>query len=99
MTKSQLSVAYKVIIKWREGGHYYRAQRSGERVTLASLFRADVLTRRVWRGKPPYEAHEYRPSNEMLTELAREAGVGSTAELMPATTGMLQAIARKVGRL
>ena len=97
MTKLQLSVALEVIARWREGNHY-RAQRSGERVTLASLYHAGVLARRVWWGKPPYEAHEYRPSNELLTELAREAGVGSTAELMPVTTGVHQAIARKAGR-
>lgn len=97
MTELQLTVALKVIARWREG-HHYRAQRSGERVTLASLYRAKILARQVWRGKPPYEAHEYRPSNEMLTELAREAGVGSTAELMPVTTGDHQAIARKAGR-
>lgn len=97
MTKLQMSVALKVVAQWRKGRHY-RAQRSGERVTLASLYRAKILARRVWRGKPPYEAHEYRPSNDLLTEIAREAGVGSTAELMPVTSGDHQAIARKTGR-
>ncbi len=91
-TQLQVEVARKVIAQWRKDGRHYRATGSGERVTLASLYRAGVLIRRAWRGKPPHEAHEYRPSNEMLTELARVAGVGSVAELMPVVADM-QAIA------
>lgn len=92
MTKLQLSVALKVIARWREGKHYLA--QGNERSTLVILCRTNVLARR----KHPHKPYEYRPSNEMLTELAREAGVGSTAELMPATTGDHQAIARKAGR-
>ena len=43
---------------------WYRAQGSGERVTLASLYRKGRLTRRAWRGREgePDAAHEYRPA-------------------------------------
>jgi hypothetical protein len=41
---------------------WYRAATSGERVTLASLYRAGALTRRAWRGNEGEAdaAHEYR---------------------------------------
>lgn len=38
---------------------WYRARSNGERVTLASLFRAGALSRRVWRGEGSNAAHEY----------------------------------------
>jgi hypothetical protein len=45
---------------------WYRAASSGERVTLASLYRAGVLTRRAWRGNEGEAdaAHEYRLTQE-----------------------------------
>jgi hypothetical protein len=51
-------------------GHWYRAASSGERVTLASLYRAEVLKRRAWRGNEGEAdaAYEYR-----LTEAAEQA--------------------------
>jgi hypothetical protein len=41
---------------------WYRAASSGERVTLASLYRAGALTRRAWRGNEGEAdaAYEYR---------------------------------------
>lgn len=50
MTKLQRHVLGVVTAHHRRG-QWYRASRSGERVTLASLFRSGVLTRRAWRGK------------------------------------------------
>jgi single-stranded DNA-binding protein len=49
---------------------WYRAASSGERVTLASLYRAGALTRRPWRGNEGEAdaAYEYR-----LTEVADQA--------------------------
>lgn len=43
-------------------GEWYRASGSGERVTLASLYRRHLLERRAWRGVEgdPNAAHEYR---------------------------------------
>ena len=43
---------------------WYRAASSGERVTLASLYRAGALVRRAWRGKEggADAAYEYRLS-------------------------------------
>jgi len=45
-------------------GLWYRAASSGERVTLASLYRAGVLTRRAWRGNEGEAdaAYEYKLS-------------------------------------
>ena len=45
---------------------WYRAASSGERVTLASLYRADVLKRRAWRGNEGEAdaAYEYRLTPE-----------------------------------
>lgn len=47
-------------------GLWYRATRSGERVTLASLYHAGALCRRAWRGVEgtPNAAHEYRLSED-----------------------------------
>jgi hypothetical protein len=47
-------------------GLWYRAARSGERVTLASLYRAGVLKRRAWRGNDGEAdaAYEYRLSHQ-----------------------------------
>ena len=47
-------------------GLWYRAARSGERVTLASLYRAGVLRRRAWRGNEGEAdaAYEYRLTQE-----------------------------------
>ena len=74
MTDLQKEVTSKVIAAWRTGGspRHYRAAGSGERVTLASLYRAGVLARRCWRGHEgePDAAYEYRPSEDLLKELA-----------------------------
>jgi hypothetical protein len=47
-----------------ENGLWYRAAGSGERVTLASLWRHGYVERRAWRGVEgePDAAHEYRAS-------------------------------------
>jgi hypothetical protein len=49
-------------------GEWYRAESSGERVTLASLLRAGALVRRVWRGRTgsANAAHEYQLSDATL---------------------------------
>ena len=51
-------------------GLWYRAADSGQRVTLASLYRAGALKRRAWRGNEGEAdaAYEYR-----LTDAAEEA--------------------------
>jgi len=55
-------------------GLWYRAASSGERVTLASLYRAGVLTRRAWRGNEGEAdaAYEYRLST-MADHVLRES--------------------------
>lgn len=85
MTDSQRTVALKVISAWRHALAYYRAVGSGERVTLASLYRSGVLERRCWRGVDgtANAAYEYRPSNNLLIEVARASCTGSIAESMP----------------
>lgn len=94
MTVRQRLVAGKVIARWRRLQHY-RAEGSGERVTLASLHRAGVLTRRVWRsGSAP--AHEYRPSADLLTELGRTRDGSSTADLMPVRAASADVLGRPV---
>ena len=61
MTKLQRFVL-GVVAAHHLRGLWYRAARSGERVTLASLYRAGVLTRRAWRGQEGEAdaAYEYR---------------------------------------
>jgi hypothetical protein len=55
---------------------WYRARGSGERVTLASLWRQSFLDRRTRRvGKSSADnAYEYRPTKKFV-ELARADGV------------------------
>lgn len=52
---------------------WYRAAHSGQRVTLASLWRAGILERRAWRGVEgdAAAAHEYR----LGAEVRRHAGL------------------------
>lgn len=63
MTKLQRYV-FGVVSAHHLRGLWYRAASSGERVTLASLYRAGALTRRAWRGKDGAAdaAYEYRLS-------------------------------------
>jgi hypothetical protein len=69
MTKIQRYVFGRVASQHLRGA-WYRAETSGQRVTLASLYRSGVLTRRAWRGQEGEAdaAYEYR-----LTELAEQA--------------------------
>ena len=58
---------------------WYRAASSGERVTLASLYRAGALVRRAWRGKEgdAAAAYEYRLStmaDQALREMLSNTG-------------------------
>jgi hypothetical protein len=55
---------------------WFRARRNGERVTLASLYRAGFLERRPRRGEDggANTAYEYRPVARFISE-AREAGL------------------------
>jgi S-adenosylmethionine:diacylglycerol 3-amino-3-carboxypropyl transferase len=54
---------------------WYRAQTSGERVTLASLYRRGLLERRVWReharakaaGEYSSPAHEYQAHEQFVS--------------------------------
>lgn len=50
---------------------WYRATSSGERVTLASLYRHGLLTRRAWRGTEgeANAAYEYQLAETVLKEL------------------------------
>ena len=61
---------------YRAGADEAHGSPAGERVTLASLHRAHLLTRRAWRGVEgqPSAAYEYR-ATEQLIELARETGL------------------------
>jgi hypothetical protein len=70
LTKLQRYVFGKVAGHHRKG-LWYRAEGNGERVTLASLFRAGLLARRAWRGNEGEAdaAHEYRLSTVVAHEL------------------------------
>jgi hypothetical protein len=67
--KLVLAKVYRANIK----GERYRAARSGERVTLASLFRAHLLERWVWRGieGEANAAHEYELHPVVREELRK----------------------------
>lgn len=83
-SERQREVARKVVLAWLDGHRWYRAQRNGERVTLVSLQRAGILVRRIWRGAgSSAPAHKYRPSNILLTELARVSGQSPVAVMSP----------------
>lgn len=97
MTRIQFEVALAVLAAYKRGD-WYRAAGSGQRVTLASLNRAHILDRRAWRGVEGQAnaAYEYRPSRELLAEVAREAG---TSVPMAPYSSDVQAVARKAGPL
>lgn len=61
MTPRQQIVLRKVFMTSYRG-EWYRAEDSGERVTLASLWRHGALERRAWRGNEGEAdaAHEYK---------------------------------------
>ena len=65
MTKLQRHV-FGVVSAHHLRGLWYRAAHSGERVTLASLYRAGVLKRRAWRGNEgeANAAYEYQLTQE-----------------------------------
>lgn len=50
---------------------WFRARSNGERVTLASLWRAGVLERRAWRGieGEADAAHEYRLAKRFIAAI------------------------------
>jgi hypothetical protein len=52
-------------------GGWYRAATSGERVTLASLYRKGILERQAWRGNEgdSNTAHEYKVSFVVRSQL------------------------------
>jgi hypothetical protein len=58
-------------------GMWHRAIGSGERVTLASLWRRGLIERRAWRGVEGQAdaAHEYRASAAVREEVTRIVGV------------------------
>ncbi len=65
MTKLQRYV-FGVVSAHHLRGLWYRAASSGERVTLASLYRAGALKRRAWRGNEGEAdaAYEYQLTAE-----------------------------------
>jgi hypothetical protein len=71
-TALERQVLSKVITLTRNGG-WFRAESSGQRVTLASLFRKGHLGRRAWRGEEghPDAAHEYQPSVMYQSTIAK----------------------------
>jgi len=77
MTKLQRYV-FGVVSAHHLRGLWYRAAGSGERVTLASLYRAGALTRRAWRGNEGEAdaAYEYRltPDAEQALRQALSSG-------------------------
>lgn len=64
---------------------WYRAASSGERVTLASLYRAGVLKRRAWRGNEGEAdaAYEYRLSHEADHVLRQTLAGGDPSKADP----------------
>lgn len=73
MTELQRKVACKVGAATVRD-EWYRAESSGERITLASLLRAGVVVRRVWRGRTrdTNAAHEYQLASAAIQALKEE---------------------------
>lgn len=81
MTKRQRYVL-GVVSAHHLRGLWYRAAGNGERVTLASLYRAGALKRRAWRGNEGEAdaAHEYQLTEE--AEQALRQALPETARLV-----------------
>lgn len=73
LTERQRTVLAATIRAWRSEARWYRAQSSGERVTLASLYRNGFLDRQAWRGVEGEadSAYEYRPRSELMPSSKR----------------------------
>ena len=65
LTRLQKRVLHKVAIATHRSS-WYRAEGNGERVTLASLYKIGLLSRRAWRGREgePDAANEYQLNPE-----------------------------------
>ncbi len=74
LTPLQLQVAVCVVRTWVGQRGWWRADGSGQRVTLASLYRWDLLERRARRGVEGAAdaAYEYRPTQRLLEMLTGE---------------------------
>lgn len=75
MTNRQKIVIGKCVVRTYLG-EWHRAQDSGERVTLASLYRKHLLTRRAWRkGRSSADdAYEYQATSDVMSLFA-ELGI------------------------
>lgn len=76
VTERQRAVLRAVALKapgWYRAGESGQGSSGGERVTLASLHRAGLVKRRVWRkGKSAADnAHEYAITDAVADHLAR----------------------------
>lgn len=75
--KAKLSPVQRSVLaavhRAHENGQWFRARTSGERVTLASLYRHGLLTRYAWRtGKSSADdAYEYKLSDTFVEEWKR----------------------------
>lgn len=80
MTKLQRYV-FGVVSAHHLRGLWYRAASSGERVTLASLYRHGVLKRRAWRGNEGAAdaAYEYQLTKETDQVLRQTLAGGDPA--------------------
>jgi len=69
ITKLQRETMFRVFCA-TERGAWYRASGSGERVTLASLYRRGALIRRAWRGVAGSAdaANEYRIKPSLMRD-------------------------------
>ena len=84
MTKIQRYV-FGVVAAHHLRNLWYRAASSGERVTLASLYRAGVLMRRAWRGNEGEAdaAYEYRLAKEADQVLRQTLSGGDPSKAEP----------------
>jgi hypothetical protein len=76
-TKLQRYV-FGVVSAHNRRGLWYRAARSGERVTLASLYRAGVLSRRAWRGNEGEADAAYEYWRTAMADTALRLSSGET---------------------
>jgi hypothetical protein len=84
LTRREREVLLIVVRGWVRAGTWHRAHGSGQRPTLASLYRKGLLSRRAWRGVDGEAdaAHEYRPSVELI-EALRNSPVAPAATSAP----------------
>lgn len=77
--------AFVNVVRAQAKGQWYRATNSGERVSLASLYRRSLAKRRAWRGQEGASdaAYEYQLEASVVEVLQASPDLKWIADLLP----------------